>query len=112
MTLELALSVGSLLTTLAAFLLGVLKARDWIESVALNAMKSGEGRSIVVDAVSERHTRVEDKIDALTASVSAMTDRLEVRIEQLSVRMEARLDRLDKEQHQIDVRLSVIESTK
>ena len=112
MTLELVLSVSSLATTLVAFFVGVLKAREWIESVALNAMRSGEGREIVVDSMRDRHTRVEDKIDVLTRSVGSMTDRLEVRIEQLSVRMESRLDRFDKEQHQIDVRLSVIESVK
>ena len=112
MTIELALSVGSLVTMLIAFLVGVLKARDWVETVALAALKGGEGRSVVVDAVADRHSRVEDKLDTLTQSLSGMADRLEGRIENLSARMEARLDRLDKEQHQIDVRLSVIESTK
>lgn len=110
MSLELALSVGSLLTMFVAFLVGVLKARDWIEAVTLAAMRSGEGRAIVVEAVSDRHTRVEDKLDTLTQSLSSMADRLEGRIETLSVKMEARLDRLDKDAHQLDIRMSVLES--
>lgn len=110
MTLELALSIGSLVTTVASLALGVLKARDWIESIALAALKSGEGRAVVVEAVAERHSRIEDKLDALTQSLASMADRLEGRIESLSVRMETRLDRLDKDAHQLDVRMSILES--
>jgi phage-related minor tail protein len=59
----------------------------------------------------ERHSRVEDKMDALAKSLESVADRLESRIDSLATRMEARLDRLDKDTHAIDVRLSVIEST-
>lgn len=90
---------------------GVLKARDWVEGVALAAMKSGAGRSIVTESVQDRHTRLEDKIDSLTKSVENVADRLEKRLESVAARMEARLDRLDKDTHAIDVRLSVIESS-
>lgn len=112
MSIELALSAASLVTTLGAFIVGVLKARDWVEAVALAALKSGEGRAVVVEAMTDRHSRLEDKIDALTQSLTTIADRLEGRIENVAIRMEARLDRLDKDAHQLDVRMSVIESTR
>ena len=102
-------SYVSLAAWVVSFAWGVLKARDWVETVALNALKSGEGRTVMVDAVSDRHSRVEDKLDALTQHVTSIADRLEGRIEAVAVRMETRLDRLDKDAHQLDVRLSIIE---
>ena len=104
-------SYVSLAAWAVSFAWGVLKARDWVERVALSALKSGEGRTVMVDAVSDRHSRVEDKLDALTQHVTLIADRLEGRIEAVAVRMESRLDRLDKDAHQLDVRLSIIEST-
>jgi hypothetical protein len=103
-------SYVSLGAWVVSFAWGVLKARDWVETVALNALKSGEGRTVMVDAVSDRHSRVEDKLDALTQHVTSIADRLEGRIEAVAVRMESRLDRLDKDAHQLDVRLSIVES--
>ncbi len=110
METSMVVALASLGAWAVSFAVGVLKARDWVESVALAAMKSGEGRSIVTEAVQERHTRVEDKMDALAKSLEVMTDRLETRIDALATRMESRLDRLDKDTHAIDVRVSVIES--
>lgn len=104
-------SYASLGAWAISFAWGVLRARDWVEKVALGALKSGEGRSVMVDAVSDRHTRVEDKLDALQHNLESIADRLEERIEAVAIRMETRLDRLDKDAHQLDVRLSVIEST-
>jgi len=106
------ITVANLFAWLLTFAVGVLKARDWVEAVALAALKSGAGRSIVTESVQDRHTRLEDKIDSLTKSVENVADRLETRIEALAARMESRLDRLDKDTHAIDVRLSVIESSK
>lgn len=112
MDMPVILSAASLVAWIVSFAWGVLKARDWVESVALNALKSGEGRTVMVDAVSDRHSRVEDKLDALAQHLASVADRLEVRIEAVAVRMESRLDRLDKDAHALDVRLSVIESVK
>jgi hypothetical protein len=112
METSLVVALASLGAWVVSFAVGVLKARDWVESVSLSAMKSGAGRSIVNEAVQERHTRVEDKMDALAKSLESVADRLETRIEALAARMETRLDRLDKDTHAIDVRLSVIESVK
>lgn len=112
METSLIVALASLGAWLLSFGVGILKARDWIESVALSAMKSGAGRAVVTEAVQERHTRVEDKIDVLTKSLESVADRLEGRIEALATRMETRLDRLDKDMHAIDVRLSVVESVK
>lgn len=106
------ITVVNLLAWLLTFAAGVLKARDWVEAVALSALKSGSGRSIVTESVQERHSRLEDKMDSLTKSLEVVADRLEKRIDALATRMESRLDRLDKDTHAIDVRLSVIESSK
>lgn len=100
-----------LATSVSTVIVSVLKARDWIESVSLAALRSGAGRSIITETVSEKHSRVEDKMDALAKSLESVADRLETRIEALATRMDSRLDRLDKDTHAIDVRLSVIEST-
>ena len=112
METSLVVALASLGAWLLSFAVGVLKARDWVEAVALSAMKSGAGRSIVTDAVQERHTRLEDKIDALTKSLETVATRLETRMEAMATRVEARLDRLDKDMHAVDVRLSVVESGK
>lgn len=101
---------AGLVTSVGSVIVAVLKARDWVEAVALSALKSGAGRAVIAEAVQERQSRAEDKMDALAKSLESVADRLETRIEALSVRMEARLDRLDKDTHAIDVRLSIIES--
>lgn len=103
---------AGLATSAGSIVVAVLKARDWVESVSLSALKSGAGRAVIAEAMQEKHSRVEDKMDALAKSLENVADRLETRIDALSVRMEARLDRLDKDTHAIDVRLSVIESAK
>jgi len=101
---------ASLITSAGSVIVMVLKARDWVEAVALSALKSGSGRAAVAEVMQERHSRVEDKMDALAKSLESVADRLETRIEALATRMDSRLDRLDKDTHAIDVRLSVIES--
>lgn len=101
---------AGLATSAGSVVVAVLKARDWVEGVALSSLKSGAGRAAINEVVQERHSRVEDKMDALAKSLESMGGRLETRIDALATRMEARLDRLDKDTHQIDVRLSVIES--
>lgn len=98
------------ITSVGSVIVAVLKARDWVEGVALAALKSGAGRAAIAEVMQERHSRVEDKMDALAKSLEIVADRLETRIDALATRMEARLDRLDKDTHAIDVRLSVIES--
>ena len=100
-----------LATSVGTVIVSVLKARDWVESVALAALKSGAGRAAVSEVVQDRQSRAEDKMDALAKSLESVADRLETRIEALATRMDSRLDRLDKDTHAIDVRLSVIEST-
>lgn len=101
---------AGLVTSAGSIIVAVLKARDWVESVSLSALRSGAGRAAVSEVVQERHSRVEDKMDALAKSLENMADRLETRIDALATRMETRIDRLDKDTHSIDVRLSVIES--
>lgn len=100
-----------LATSVGTVIVSVLKARDWVEAVALSALKSGAGRAAVSEVVQDRQSRAEDKMDALAKSLESVADRLETRIEALATRMDSRLDRLDKDTHAIDVRLSVIEST-
>lgn len=103
------IALTSLTAWLASFAVGVIKAREWVEGVALTAMRSGEGREIVHSILSEKHTTIEDKLDTLTANLETVADRLEMHIEVLSQRMESKLDRLHKDTHDLDVRLSVIE---
>lgn len=101
---------AGLITSAGSVVVTVLKARDWVESMALAALKSGAGRAIITETVSEKHSRFEDKMDALAKSLESVANRLENRIEALATRIDARMDRLDKDAHDIDVRLSVIES--
>lgn len=102
---------AGLATSAGSIVVAVLKARDWVEIVSLSALKSGAGRLVIAEAVQERQSRAEDKMDALAKSLESVANRLEARIDALSTRMETRLDRLDKDTHAIDVRLSVIESS-
>jgi nitrate/nitrite-specific signal transduction histidine kinase len=102
---------AGLVTSAGSVIVAVLKARDWVEAVALAALRSGAGRAAVSEVVQDRQSRAEDKMDALAKSLESVADRLETRIEALATRMDSRLDRLDKDTHAIDVRLSVIEST-
>jgi GTP-dependent phosphoenolpyruvate carboxykinase len=86
---------------------GVLKARDWVEGVALAAVKSAEGRAAVLEATTDKHSRVEDKLDVLAKRLEEVVSR----IDGLSRKVEERMDRLDREVNSMTVRVAVLEKT-
>lgn len=106
------LALASLVAWLLSFAVGVLKAREWVEFVALTALQSGEGRKIVLNTLEEKHGSIEEKLDQLNSNLDHIAERLEARIETLSQRVEMQMNQLSKDYHDVDVRLSVIEGGK
>lgn len=95
-----------------SFIATVLKGRDLVEKIALNALKSAEGREAVLSITGEKHDRIEEKLDTLAKTVDSLATRLEGRIDQMGAKLEARLEKLDASAHEMDLRLTRVEERK
>jgi|GEM_PF-3617043 hypothetical protein len=98
---------AGLLTSGGSIVVAVLKARDWVEGVALAALKSGAGRAVIAEATQDKYSRVEDKLDTLARRLEEVV----ARIDGLSRKVEERMDRLDREVNSMTVRVAVLEKT-
>lgn len=87
----------------------VLKGRELVARAALDAVGSIEGRNVVLTITNEKHSRVEEKLDALASSVNGMAARIETQMREMSTELKAQLARLDADARDLDVRLAVIE---
>lgn len=98
---------AGLLTSAGSIVVAVLKARDWVEGVALAALKSGAGRAVIAEATQDKYSRVEDKLDTLARRLEEVV----ARIDGLSRKVEERMDRLDREVNGMAIRVAVLEKT-
>lgn len=104
-----AFAVFGALAWFCSIAFAVLKGRDLVAKAALEAVGSIEGRGIVLTITNEKHTRVEDKLDALAKSVDALAVRLEGRIDAMTVKLESGLSRLDADARDLDIRMARVE---
>lgn len=110
---QLSLAIGAAVFTGLGWIVSVavaaIKSKDWVEDVALRVIKSAEGRKAVLEATTEKHDRVEEKLDALSKSVAGLGTRLETQMTAMFSRLEAAISRLDKDARDLEIRLAVIE---
>lgn len=99
----------AILGWLGTVVFAVLKGRDLVAKMALEAVGSIEGRTVVHAIVTEKYGRIEEKLDSLASSVAGMGQRLEGRIDAMSNKLEAQLARLDADARDVEVRLALIE---
>ena len=102
-------AVVAILGWLATVAFAVLKGRDLVAKITLEAVGGIEGRAIVHAIVNEKYGRIEEKLDTLATSVNGMAQRLEGRIDAMSNKLEAQLARLDADARDVEVRLALIE---
>lgn len=88
----------AILGWLGTVVFAVLKGRDLVAKMALEAVGSIEGRSVVLGIVSDKQSRIEEKLDALTHSVNGMTTELRTQMHQMS-----------NEVRDLTVRIAIIE---
>lgn len=92
------LTVLSIVTSIGTIIVAVLRGRDMVAKAALEAVGSIEGRNVVLSIVSEKQSRIEEKLDTLTHSVNGMTTELRTQMHQMS-----------NEVRDLTVRIAIIE---
>lgn len=102
-------AVVGVLAWLGTIVVAVLRGRELVAKMALSAIGSLEGRSVVLAITSDKHGRIEEKLDTLVRSLDGMAVRLEGRIDQMTSKIETQLTRLDADTREMEVRLAVLE---
>lgn len=104
-----AASVFGVLAWLVTIVVAVLRGREMVAKMALAAIGSLEGRAVVLAITSDKHGRIEEKLDTLVRTLDGMALRLEGRIDQMTAKIETQLTRLDADTREMEVRLAVLE---
>lgn len=91
------LTVLSIIISLGTIVVAILRGRDLVARVALEAVGSIEGRNVVLAITGEKHGRIEEKLDKieekldiLASSMNEMAIRLAVIEDQRGTRREER----------------------
>lgn len=98
-------SIVAVLAWLLSLALAVLKGRDAVARISLDALGSIEGRGVVLTITGDKNARIEEKLDALAKAM----DGLGKRIESMSDKLQNQLSTLDAEARDLQVRMAVLE---
>lgn len=105
-------AICTIASGVASFVVATVRVKAWLSKTVLETLDSRAGRDSIAAVAAERQARIEDKLDALSKGMDTVATRVESRIDALQAQVTAQISKLDAETRQLEIRLVRIENQK